>query len=137
MNLFGIACERQQGQPRPPPDLDDARSKMEDWRKDYNEVRPHGAIGNNPPITLQNQNFDGPAPPCKKPENSNFRRSKEWEQRTARGSEPFERRSRPSPRLWRRLPHQPRRLQNILQRRSPRERRPRKNGPSTRVPKNP
>ena len=22
---------------------------MEDWRKDYNEVRPHSAIGNNPP----------------------------------------------------------------------------------------
>ena len=34
--------------------LDDARSKMEDWRKYYNEVRPHGAIGNKPPITLQN-----------------------------------------------------------------------------------
>ena len=24
--------------------LDDARSKMEDWRKYYNEVRPHGAM---------------------------------------------------------------------------------------------
>ncbi len=24
--------------------LDDARSKMEDWRKDYIEVRPHGAV---------------------------------------------------------------------------------------------
>src|SRR3954463_6096134 len=34
--------------------LDDARSKMEDWRKYYNQVRPHGAIGNKPPITLQN-----------------------------------------------------------------------------------
>lgn len=32
--------------------LDDARSKMEDWRKDYNEVRPHSAIGNKPPISL-------------------------------------------------------------------------------------
>ena len=32
--------------------LDDARTKMEDWRKDYNEVRPHSAIGNNPPISL-------------------------------------------------------------------------------------
>ena len=32
--------------------LDDARSKMEEWRKDYNEVRPHSAIGNNPPISL-------------------------------------------------------------------------------------
>jgi len=34
--------------------LDDARSKLEEWRKDYNEVRPHSAIGNNPPISLMN-----------------------------------------------------------------------------------
>jgi putative transposase len=33
--------------------LDDARSKMEEWRRDYNEVRPHSAIGNKPPILLQ------------------------------------------------------------------------------------
>ena len=32
----------------------DARKKLEDWRRDYNEVRPHGAIGNKPPITLTN-----------------------------------------------------------------------------------
>jgi putative transposase len=32
--------------------LDDAREKMEEWRRDYNEVRPHSAIGNKPPITL-------------------------------------------------------------------------------------
>ena len=32
--------------------LDDARTKMADWRRDYNEVRPHSAIGNNPPISL-------------------------------------------------------------------------------------
>jgi len=32
--------------------LDDARAKMEEWRKDYNEVRPHSAIGNKPPISL-------------------------------------------------------------------------------------
>ena len=32
--------------------LADAREKMEDWRNDYNEVRPHGAIGNVPPVTL-------------------------------------------------------------------------------------
>jgi putative transposase len=25
--------------------LDDARAKMEDWRRDYNEFRPHSAIG--------------------------------------------------------------------------------------------
>ena len=32
--------------------LDDTRQKMEEWRRDYNEVRPHSAIGNNPPISL-------------------------------------------------------------------------------------
>jgi len=30
----------------------DARAKLEDWRRDYNEVRPHGAIGNKPPAAL-------------------------------------------------------------------------------------
>ena len=34
--------------------LDDARAKLEAWRKDYNEVRPHSAIGNKPPISLLN-----------------------------------------------------------------------------------
>lgn len=34
--------------------LDDARQKMEEWRRDYNEVRPHSAIGNKPPISLMN-----------------------------------------------------------------------------------
>lgn len=32
--------------------LEDAREKCEAWRRDYNEVRPHSAIGNKPPITL-------------------------------------------------------------------------------------
>jgi len=41
--------------------LDDARTKMEDWRKYYNEQRPHGAIGNKSPITLQIH--DGAASP--------------------------------------------------------------------------
>ena len=31
--------------------LDDARRKMEEWLKDYNEVRPHSAIGNRTPIS--------------------------------------------------------------------------------------
>ena len=34
--------------------LADAREKMEDWLRYYNEERPHGAIGHKPPITLQN-----------------------------------------------------------------------------------
>jgi putative transposase len=33
-------------------DLDDARAKVESWRVDYNEVRPHSAIGDRPPMTL-------------------------------------------------------------------------------------
>ena len=32
--------------------LADAAEKLEAWRRDYNEVRPHGAIGNKPPIAL-------------------------------------------------------------------------------------
>ena len=33
--------------------LDDARLKMEEWRRYYNEDRPHEAIGNKCPIALQ------------------------------------------------------------------------------------
>jgi transposase InsO family protein len=33
--------------------LDDARSKCEAWRRDYNEERPHSAIGDKCPIELQ------------------------------------------------------------------------------------
>jgi putative transposase len=32
--------------------LDDARTKCEAWRRDYNEVRPHSGIGNKPPASL-------------------------------------------------------------------------------------
>jgi putative transposase len=41
--------------------LADAQQKMEDWRRYYNEVRPHGAIGHKAPITLLNH--DGAASP--------------------------------------------------------------------------
>ena len=34
--------------------LEDARQKMESWRRDYNEVRPHSSIGNRAPIELTN-----------------------------------------------------------------------------------
>lgn len=34
--------------------LADAEEKVETWRRYYNEERPHGAIGNRPPILLQN-----------------------------------------------------------------------------------
>jgi putative transposase len=33
----------------------DAREKVEAWRRDYNELRPHSAIGIKPPITLVNR----------------------------------------------------------------------------------
>jgi putative transposase len=34
--------------------LADAREKLEAWRNYYNKERPHGAIDNRPPISLQN-----------------------------------------------------------------------------------
>ena len=43
--------------------LDDARSKMEDWRRYYNEERPHGAIRNKSPIMLQNHDGATSPPP--------------------------------------------------------------------------
>jgi putative transposase len=33
-------------------DLDDATHKVEDWSREHNEVRPHSAIGDRPPIDL-------------------------------------------------------------------------------------
>jgi len=53
--------------------LDDARSKMEDWRRYYNEERPHSAIGQNTPIQLHK--FGGASSPslAKEAENSSLR----------------------------------------------------------------
>jgi putative transposase len=34
--------------------LDEMHRICEDWRRDYNEVRPHSAIGNKPPMSLMN-----------------------------------------------------------------------------------
>ena len=34
------------------PSLADAAEKLEAWRRDYNEQRPHGAIGNKVPAAL-------------------------------------------------------------------------------------
>ena len=34
--------------------LDEMRRICEDWRRDYNEVRPHSAIGNKTPMSLMN-----------------------------------------------------------------------------------
>ena len=55
--------------------LADAREKLEDWRKYYNEDRPHGAIGNKTPVCLMTP-AGAPSPPAlQKSENSSFRRS--------------------------------------------------------------
>jgi putative transposase len=43
--------------------LEDARAKMEDWLRYYNEERPHGAIGNIPPMTLLNHGGATTPPP--------------------------------------------------------------------------
>ena len=44
--------------------LDDAARKCEVWSRDYNEVRPHSAIGNKPPIELMDRSVaDGPHRP--------------------------------------------------------------------------
>ena len=42
--------------------LADAAEKMEAWRRDYNEERPHGAIGNNVPAALMKSAHE--ASPC-------------------------------------------------------------------------
>jgi transposase InsO family protein len=36
-------------------DLDDAREKVEVWRIEYNEVRPHSAIGDRTPLSMIHQ----------------------------------------------------------------------------------
>jgi putative transposase len=43
--------------------LADAREKMEDWRRYYNEDRPHGALGHKPPISLMNHGGTASLPP--------------------------------------------------------------------------
>lgn len=42
--------------------LADAAENLEDWRKDYNEHRPHGAIGNKVPVDLMKS--EHAASPC-------------------------------------------------------------------------
>jgi putative transposase len=43
--------------------LADAQENLEDWRRDDNEDRPHGATGNQPPISLQNPGGASSPPP--------------------------------------------------------------------------
>ena len=50
--------------------LDDAQQKLEDWRRYYNEERPHGAIGQKAPTTLINHAGASNPSSCKQVENS-------------------------------------------------------------------
>lgn len=56
--------------------LDVARQKMEGWCRDYNEVRPHSAIGNKPPILLMNGSGASGPPRVSRRGNSPALRSK-------------------------------------------------------------
>ena len=51
--------------------LEDARQKLEDWRKDYNEIRPHSAIGYKAPIALAHHGSETSPPPRRSPESLN------------------------------------------------------------------
>lgn len=53
--------------------LDDARSKLEDWRRYYNEERPHSGIGQRAPILLHNADGASSPPLAKEAENSGLR----------------------------------------------------------------
>jgi len=53
--------------------LDDARSKMEEWRRYYNEERPHSGIGQNVPIQLHNSGGASSPSLAKEAENSSLR----------------------------------------------------------------
>jgi putative transposase len=53
--------------------LDDARSKMEVWRRYYNEDRPHSGIGQLPPIQLHNSGGVSSPSLAQEAENSGLR----------------------------------------------------------------
>ena len=53
--------------------LDDARSKLEDWRRYYNEERPHSGIGQMTPILLHNPGGASSPPQGSEAENSGLR----------------------------------------------------------------
>ena len=53
--------------------LDDARSKLEDWRRYYNEERPHSGIGQMTPILLHNPDGASSPPKGSEAENSGLR----------------------------------------------------------------
>lgn len=56
--------------------LEDACEKLDQWRRHYNEERPHSAIGNIPPIMLANRTGATSPPDRDQAENSRPERSK-------------------------------------------------------------
>lgn len=55
--------------------LDDAREKLEAWRSDYNELRPHSAIGDKPPSFVHFRPVEPSRTWRKEAENSGQKRS--------------------------------------------------------------
>jgi len=53
--------------------LDDARAKLEGWRRYYNEDRPHSGIGQKTPILLHIASGAASPPQAKEAENSSLR----------------------------------------------------------------
>jgi putative transposase len=53
--------------------LDDARAKLEAWRRYYNEDRPHSGIGQKTPILLHTAGGAASPPQAKEAENSSLR----------------------------------------------------------------
>lgn len=51
---FSMACSEAVSEHALVLSLDDGRQKIEDWRRDYNEVRPLSAIANKAPLSLLN-----------------------------------------------------------------------------------
>ena len=64
--------------------LADAREKLEDWRRHYNEDRPHSAVGYNVPIAMHFPDGAASPPSGSAPENSKVRRSELGERSGAR-----------------------------------------------------
>lgn len=61
--------------------VEDAQSKLDAWRDDYNHVRPHGSLGNRTPIEVRNAQGELRSPtapsalPVYKPEHSRLKKA--------------------------------------------------------------
>lgn len=58
--------------------LDDARAKLEGWRRYYNEDRPNSGIGQKTPVLLHVACGAASPPQAKEAENSSRRLSRNW-----------------------------------------------------------